>query len=50
MKEENLIRRLRDGNRLALNHVMDNYAPYLSAVVWHIMGPAATVQDVEEVV
>ena len=50
MKEENLIRRLRDGNRLALNHVMDNYTPYLSAVVWHIMGPAATVQDGEEVV
>lgn len=50
MKEANLIRRLQAGNRFALSQAMDTYTSYLSAVVWHTMGPAATAQDVEEVV
>lgn len=50
MKEVNLIRRLQAGNRFALSQAMDTYTAYLSAVVWHTMGPAATAQDVEEVV
>ena len=50
MKEANLIRRLQAGNRFALSQAMDTYTAYLSAVVWHTMGPAATAQDVEEVV
>lgn len=35
---------------MALNRVMDHFTPYLSTVVWNVMGPAASVQDVEEVV
>lgn len=50
MKEAKWIRRLQTGDRFALNQVMEFYTSYLSAVVWHTMGPAATVQDVEEVV
>ena len=46
MKEVNLIRRLQAGNRFALSQAMDTYTAYLSAVVWHTMGPAATAQDV----
>lgn len=35
---------------MALNRVMDRFTPYLSTVVWNVMGPAASTQDVEEVV
>lgn len=50
MKDAKWISRLRAGDRFALNQVMEAYTPYLSAVVWHTMGPAATAEDVEEVV
>lgn len=50
MEERKLAQRLRQGDRFALNRAMDTYTPYLSSVVWRAMGPAATVQDVEEVV
>lgn len=50
MKDTKWIRRLQAGDRFALNQVMEFYTPYLSAVVWHTMGPAATAEDVEEVV
>lgn len=35
---------------MALDRVMDRFTPYLSTVVWNVMGLAASVQDVEEVV
>lgn len=35
---------------MALNHIMDRFTPYLSTVVWNVMGSAAGLQDVEEVV
>lgn len=35
---------------MALNHIMDRFTPYLSTVVWNVMGSAADLQDVEEVV
>lgn len=50
MNETKLARRLRRGDRLALNRAMDIYTPYLSTVVWRAMGPHATPEDVEEVV
>lgn len=50
MKDTKWISRLQAGDRFALDQVMDAYTPYLSAVVWRAMGPAATAQDVEEVV
>lgn len=50
MDEKKLARRLRKGDRLALNRAMDVYTPYLSAIVWRVLGPAAVTEDVEEVV
>lgn len=50
MEEQKLAQRLRQGDRFALNRAMDAYTSYLSSVVWRAMGPAATAQDVEEVV
>ena len=50
MEEEKLVRKLRQGDRFALNRAMDTYTPYLSVVVWHTMGPNARSEDVEEVV
>lgn len=50
MEEHKLAQRLRQGDRFALDRAMDAYTPYLSSVVWRAMGPAATAQDVEEVV
>lgn len=50
MDEKKLTRRLRRGDRLALDQAMKVYTPYLSAVVWRTMGPGAVPEDVEEVV
>lgn len=50
MNDKKLAQRLKQGDRLALNRAMDAYTPYLSAVVWNAMGPAARREDVEEVV
>ncbi len=50
MDERRLARRLQRGERTALDRAMDLYTPYLSAVVWRTLGPAASREDVEEVV
>lgn len=50
MNDRKLAQKLKRGDRLALNHAMDVYTPYLSTVVWRAMGPVATSEDVEEVV
>lgn len=50
MDEQKLARRLRRGDRLALDQAMEFYTPYLSAVVWRALGPAAVQEDVEEIV
>ena len=50
MNDKKLAQRLKRGDRLALNRVMDAYTGYLSAVVWRALGPAATAEDVEEIV
>ena len=50
MDEARLARRLRRGDRLALNRAMEIYTPYLSAVVRRAMGSGAVQEDVEEVV
>lgn len=50
MNDKKLALKLKQGDRLALNRAMDAYTPYLSAVAWNAMGPAASAEDVEEVV
>ena len=50
MNDKKLAQKLRRGDRMALNQTMDAFTSYLSTVVWNTMGPAVSVQDVEEVV
>ena len=50
MEEEKLARRLRRGDRLALDRAIQFYTPYLSTVVWRTLGPGAAREDVEEIV
>ena len=50
MDDHRLAEKLHRGDRLALDRAMTVYTPYLSAVVWRVLGPAAPREDVEEVV
>ena len=50
MDDKRLAQKLKRGDRMALNRIMERFTPYLSTVVWNVMGSAAPVQDVEEVV
>ena len=50
MNEAKLARKLRQGDRLALNQAIDAYTPYLTTVVWHTIGPTASAEDVEEII
>lgn len=49
MEERELTRALRQGNRQALRDVMETYTPYLSTVVWRVLGAYACREDVEEI-
>ena len=44
-----MLRRLRQGDGAALEALMDQYLPYVSAVVWNITGHALPREDGEEV-
>jgi RNA polymerase sigma-70 factor (ECF subfamily) len=50
LDEAKLIRRLQREDRQALDRIIGAYTAYLSTVVWRALGPAATAEDVEEVV
>lgn len=50
MDDKRLTEKLKRGDRIALNRIMDQFTPYLSTVVWNVMGSAAGLQDVEEIV
>ena len=50
MQEAAFVKGRRAGERDTLNDIIDTYTPYLSAVVWKTMGPAASHEDVEELV
>ena len=50
MREEVMIEAIRAGDPRGLEALMDRYLPYVSAVVWHILRNAMSVQDGEEVV
>ena len=50
MNEAKLARKLRLGDRPALNQAIDAYTPYLTTVVWHTIGPTASAEDVEEII
>ena len=46
MNEQKLIHKLKQGDRLALDRAMDTYTPYLAAVVWRALGPAASAEEI----
>ena len=50
MKEKLIIHRLRSGDPKALESLMDQYIPYVSAVVWNIVRDVMQKEDAEEVV
>lgn len=50
MDDKRLVQKLKHGDRRALDRIMDQFTPYLSTVVWNVLGSAAGLQDVEEVV
>lgn len=42
LDDKRLIQKLKRGDRAALNRVMERFTPYLSTVVWNVMGSAAS--------
>lgn len=50
MRDEQILRKMRSGDPIGLEKLMDRYIPYVSAVVWGILRFAMTAEDAEEVV
>ncbi len=50
MDEQNLILRLQNGERQALEEIIQTYTHYLTAVAARALGPAPSREDLEEVV
>lgn len=50
MNDSAILRGLRARDPSALEKLMDKYIPYISAVVWSILGPSMSKEDAEEVV
>lgn len=50
MNDKTLLRRLRAGDPCALEKLMDQYIPYISAIVWNFLNASMTREDAEEVV
>lgn len=50
MREEVILRKMRQGKPEGLEALMDRYIPYVSAIVWNILREAMPKEDAEEVV
>ena len=50
MTEEIILRELQQGSQQALAQMIDLYNPYVSTIVYHILGGKMTQADVEETV
>jgi RNA polymerase sigma-70 factor (ECF subfamily) len=50
MTEEQALARMQEGQTQGLEWLMNQYMRYVSAVVWHIIGPYMSRSDAEEVV
>ena len=50
MREETILRKIRSGDPVGLETLMDRYIPYVSTIVWNILRDCMTAQDAEEVV
>ena len=49
MNEKDVLRALKHGDEAALAYIIDQYAAYVSTIVFNIIGASMTVSDVEEV-
>ena len=49
MNEKKALALLAQGREDGLAWIIDQYTPYVSAIVWNIVGQAMTLQDMEEV-
>lgn len=50
MREQEILRKMRQGDPAALEALMDRYIPYVSAIVWNFLREAMSKEDAEEVV
>ena len=50
MKEESILRKMRKRDPAGLEMLIDQYAPYVSAIVWNILREHMPQEDAEEVV
>lgn len=50
MREATIIKQIRAGDPAGMEALMELYVPYVSAVVWHILGRVMPPEDGEEVV
>ena len=50
MREDLILRKIRASDPEGLERLMDRYIPYVSVVVWNILGSAMSSEDAEEVV
>ena len=50
MKDELILRKIRNGDPSGLENLMDRYIPYVSAIVWNILRSTLSREDAEEVV
>lgn len=49
MREATALRELQNGSQQALAWLMDRYAPYVSTVIYHVIGGDMSAADIEEV-
>lgn len=50
MREEAILRKMRQGDPAGLEALMDRYIPYVSTIVWNILRSSMAKEDAEEVV
>ena len=50
MTDEQILRKMRQGNPAGLEAMMDRYIPYVSAIAWNILREYMPKEDAEEVV
>lgn len=49
-KEEKLLRQLRRGSEDALAQIIDQYTPYVAAIIWGMVSPVLSREDAEELI
>ena len=47
MRDEIILRKIRDGDTSGLETMMDRYIPYVSSIVWNILRNSCSREDAE---